>query len=157
MCRALDVRNIDDGFEPKIHMDKKAIRARVSEIQYQLTRYPKIEQKHNGDMYKKFKKGTYNCAVCNEYLFNSEHKYKTDYGYPIFNTASENVYVVKHREKLGRDGTQERSYLRCANCGAYLGVVYFKDPLSETGFRYSLNTHCIKFHKINKKVSKIMS
>lgn len=155
----LDDTDYEDGFVPTVRLERERIRAKVNSVVFYLTKYPRIEQKFNGKMHKNIKKGTYNCVICNEHLFDSSQKYETDFGFPTFHTASENVYQVTLPGKIKNSevNKQVRHFLRCKHCGAYLGVVFLDDTTSETGKRYSVNAYALKFWKDGKKVEALLS
>ena len=129
------------------------MKKRLSSIQFFNTQNYKIEQPNSGKHQKNFKEGTYHCVVCDTHVFSSEHKYKTRTGYATFTHATDEVGIRPGRTAHGKKEYRlERSHIRCINCGANLGVLYFDDKASATGNRYSPNGNSLKFHKAKKVV-----
>ena len=125
------------GFEPKDRIPQWEIKERLSEQQYLVTQFSQGEYPYSGDYNNFFGEGNYNCIVCDEKLFKSDHKYNTTLGFAAFNEAIGDIY------ELALDFGKINE-ARCKNCGAYLGDIV-DDPKSITGKGYLVNSASIRF------------
>lgn len=87
-------------------------------------------------------KGRYVCAVCGEYLFDSDTKYDSGTGWPSFWDIVNKKTIKKVEDRsLG----MVRTEVLCANCGSHLGHVFPDGPNKKTGLRYCINSLSLEF------------
>jgi peptide-methionine (R)-S-oxide reductase len=85
--------------------------------------------------------GRYHCAVCDQALFSSQHKYNSGSGWPSFwQPTDEDGVETKTDYKLAVPRTE----IHCSNCGAHLGH-QFGDGPQPTGQRYCINGTVLDF------------
>ena len=132
------------GFEPKTKFDDEELKKRLTPQQYWVTQEEKTRRARYSQIYDKiFDSGKYNCVVCNEYLFSSEHKYERNMGMATFNFASGEVAEIKPSLE------SRKATARCDNCGSYLGHVFDDGAESENNKRYIINSVSLNFVKDN--------
>lgn len=112
----------------------------LSEEQYRILRQKGTEAPHTGKYNLHFEKGAYNCAACNQQLFESDNKFDAHCGWPSFDDAIDGTVD----RILDKSHGMIRTEIVCSNCGSHLGHV-FKDGLTETGERYCVNSVSINF------------
>lgn len=109
--------------------------------QYQVLRQKGTEMPHTGEYVNTFDKGYYVCAACGNKLFDSNSKFKSDCGWPSFDTAIKGSVNYHTDNSLGMSRTE----VTCAKCGGHLGHVFDDGPIETTGQRYCTNSVSIKF------------
>lgn len=114
---------------------------KLSTMQYKVTQEKHTECPFTGKFNKFKEKGTYECVVCNQELFKSEHKFESGCGWPAFYDS-----IDPNRIKEVRDETlgMIRTEVLCANCGAHLGHV-FNDGPKPTKRRFCINSVSMRF------------
>ena len=142
-AKAYEVEEKD--FKPRVIFDKEKLKEKLTELQYQVTQEAALEDRRTGLYHKHFKKGTYDCIICDVKLFSSKHKFNGDIGYPTFSTPSESVAELPNRNYTDK-------ILYCENCGSHLGSAYYgKTPWSKvkskTGKTYIVQSASLKFTK----------
>lgn len=103
------------------------------------------EPAFSGQYYDFYGNGDYVCARCNNPLFSSKAKFKSDCGWPAFD--DEYKGAVKH--VLDADGA--RTEIICNRCGAHMGHVFEGEQLTPKNTRFCVNSLSIKFVPKNKK------
>jgi peptide-methionine (R)-S-oxide reductase len=114
----------------------------LGEDQYRILRKKGTEAPHTGKYNLHFKNGEYQCAACDQKLFESDKKFESGCGWPSFDEAIEGNIEYVQDKTFG----MERTEILCANCGSHLGHV-FDDGPTETGQRYCVNSASIEFKK----------
>ena len=137
-------------FEPKEFIGEKELRNRLTPWQYNVTQLSYCDPPHTQPNTYCEEKGQYNCIVCNEHQFNSEHKID-EYGWPTFNTSKEAVKEVffQYPNSFFHPKLDDRNYrveAWCENCGAGLGQVYYSLKHT-TGKEYLIYSSALKFIK----------
>jgi peptide-methionine (R)-S-oxide reductase len=129
----------------KIEKSEEEWRKLLSEEQYRILRNKGTERPHTGKYNLHFEKGAYNCAACNQKLFESDSKFDAHCGWPSFDKSIKGTveYV------LDKSHGMLRTEIVCSNCGGHLGHV-FNDGPTETGTRYCVNSVSIDFEKDGK-------
>lgn len=109
--------------------------------QYKILRKKGTEPAFTGEYYYNKKKGTYNCAACENKLFSSDTKYDSGTGWPSFYKPMEKDSVD---EKPDNSLSMQRTEVICKKCGGHLGHV-FDDGPKPTGKRFCINSESLKF------------
>ena len=129
-------------------MDKNAaaptdaeLRARLTPLQYQVTREKGTERAFTGDYAHHKESGVYRCVCCGADLFSSTTKYDSGSGWPSFwlPLAGDNV-----RTHVDRSQGMVRTEVSCAKCDAHLGHV-FDDGPRPSGQRFCINSASLAF------------
>ena len=88
-----------------------------------------------------FKDGIYLCKACNNPLFNSNAKFKSNCGWPSFDDEIKNAIVRESDYSLG----MSRIEISCSNCKGHLGHVFNGEKLTKKNTRHCVNSLSIKF------------
>lgn len=117
-------------------------RSELSDEQYRILRTKSTEAPHTGKYNLHFENGAYNCAACNQQLFESNSKFDAHCGWPSFDDSIEGTV----ERILDKSHGMLRTEIVCSNCGSHLGHI-FNDGPTETGERFCVNSVSIKFDK----------
>ena len=117
-------------------------RARLTELQYRVTRESGTERPNTGTLYMENREGDYRCICCGHLLFTSEMKYHSKCGWPAFHTEHPNAGI---RRLEDRAFGMLRVEVRCGSCDAHLGHVFDDGPNEFGGERYCINSTSMDF------------
>lgn len=117
-------------------------RSELSDEQYRILRTKSTEAPHTGKYNLHFENGAYNCAACNQQLFESNSKFDAHCGWPSFDDSIEGTV----ERILDKSHGMLRTEIVCSNCGSHLGHI-FNDGPTETGERFCVNSVSINFDK----------
>jgi len=130
----------------KIEKSEEEWRSELSEEQYRILRTKGTEAPHTGKYNLHFDNGAYNCAACNQLLFEGDSKFDAHCGWPSFDDSIKGTV----KRILDKSHGMLRTEIICSNCGSHLGHV-FNDGPTETGERYCVNSLSIDFNAENDK------
>lgn len=110
--------------------------AELTPEQYAVCRCGGTEPAFTGKYWDTKTDGIYECAACEQPLFDSETKYDSGSGWPSFwAPINDDVVSEKRDTSLGMVRTESL----CSRCGSHLGHVFPDGPLP-TGLRYCMNS-----------------
>ena len=86
-------------------------------------------------------KGVYVCKACNNPLFNSDSKFKSNCGWPSFDDEIDKAIIRKLDYSLG----MKRVEICCSNCNGHLGHIFEGEGLTDKNIRHCVNSLSILF------------
>tara|TARA_B100000780_G_scaffold52447_1_gene32494 strand:+ start:633 stop:1031 length:399 start_codon:yes stop_codon:yes gene_type:complete len=86
-------------------------------------------------------KGVYVCKACNNPLFNSDSKFKSNCGWPSFDDEIDKAIIRKLDYSLG----MKRIEICCSNCNGHLGHIFEGEGLTDKNIRHCVNSLSILF------------
>ena len=129
------------SMDEKIAKDDKEWKEDLSPEVYHITREKGTERAFTGKYWDFHGKGMYNCACCENELFDSETKFDSGSGWPSFYRPISGEMIEEEKDmSFGMIRTE----VKCGKCGAHLGHV-FEDGPKPTGLRYCINSASLKF------------
>ncbi|MDG1426921.1 MAG: methionine-R-sulfoxide reductase [Flavobacteriales bacterium] len=99
------------------------------------------EQAWTGEYNKFFEKGLYVCRACNNPLYNSNSKFRSNCGWPSFDDEIKGAVIRIPDFSLG----MKRVEICCSNCKGHLGHVFEGERLTEKNIRHCVNSVSIRF------------
>jgi len=85
--------------------------------------------------------GMYVCKACNNPLFNSDSKFKSNCGWPSFDDEIDKAIIRKHDYSLG----MKRIEICCSNCNGHIGHIFEGEGLTDKNIRHCVNSLSILF------------
>ena len=88
----------------------------LDELQFRVLRMKATEEMHSGKYNDHDEAGTYVCRGCAQPIYSSQHKFKSDHGWPAFADNFEGA--------LTRLGDRRKTEIVCSGCGGHVGHVF---------------------------------
>jgi len=99
------------------------------------------ERAFSGNYVDLYEAGLYVCKACNNPLFKSESKFKSNCGWPSFDDEINNSLIrIQDNSYL-----MQRVEICCANCNGHLGHVFEGEELTKKNIRHCVNSISIRF------------
>ena len=99
------------------------------------------ERAWSGDYLANTNNGLYVCKACNNPLFNSDSKFKSNCGWPSFDDEIDKAIIRKQDYSLG----MKRIEICCSNCEGHLGHIFEGEGLTDKNIRHCVNSLSILF------------
>lgn len=125
-------------------------KARLTDLQYYVTRQKGTERAFTGAYWDTKTTGTYKCVCCGEPLFTSEEKFDSHCGWPSFFQPIGGLKDPRIAEHRDTTHGMLRTEVTCKKCGAHLGHVFDDSPQTPTGLRYCINSASLQLEEKKK-------
>ena len=119
-------------------------RARLTPLQYNVTRKRGTERSFSGEYLTNTRPGIYCCIGCGSPLFDAQAKFDAASGWPSFRSALRPDCI---RTEEDHAWFRERTAAACSACGSHLGHVQYDDENAPApgGPYYCINSAALLF------------
>jgi len=124
--------------EISFYRDNK-MRRQLTGQEKQVIVHKATEPPFSGKYNDHFDEGTYTCKQCGKTLFESSSKFKSNCGWPSFDSQIEGAV------KWQPDADGVRTEIICTNCGGHLGHVFRGEGYTPRNIRYCVNSISMDF------------
>lgn len=121
-------------------MDKKALKQKLTPMQFYVTQENGTEPPFNNQYHDLKEDGIYVDIVSGEALFSSTDKFDSGCGWPSFTKP---IHAVK--ENFDGSHGMRRIEVRSIDADSHLGHVFEDGPLDRGGLRYCINSASLRF------------
>ena len=127
--------------EGKVVLEADAWRDFLSEEAFHILREHGTEWKGTGKLTDHKAEGTYHCAGCGLFLYDSTHKFHSGCGWPAFDDEVPNAVIRLEDRSAG----MVRTEIRCARCDGHLGHVFVGERMTKKNMRHCVNSASLVF------------
>jgi peptide-methionine (R)-S-oxide reductase len=123
---------------------KEELKAKLTPLQYHVTQEKGTERPFTSEFEHMKDAGSFQCIVCGETLFFSDHKFDSGCGWPSFFLPAAKEAIL---EKADYSHGMDRTEVTCKRCNSHLGHVFEDGPRDKTGLRYCINGASLNFKR----------
>jgi peptide methionine sulfoxide reductase msrA/msrB len=134
--------NFVKGFWDGNNAGREELRARLSDIEFEVTQNSMTEAPFENDYYDNTREGIYVDVVNGDVLFTSRDKFDAGCGWPSFTKPVEDKKIM---ERLDYSMGMTRTEVRSRGANSHLGHVFDDGPEESGGLRYCINSAALKF------------
>ncbi|WP_407392118.1 peptide-methionine (R)-S-oxide reductase MsrB [Carnobacterium jeotgali] len=127
--------------------DKNELKAKLTDIQFEVTQNEATERPFTGEYDDFYKDGIFVDVVSGKPLFSSNDKYDAGCGWPSFTKPIEEKEVI---EKMDTKFGMSRTEVRSSEANSHLGHVFTDGPQDKGGLRYCINSAALRFVPVDK-------
>ena len=99
------------------------------------------EKAWSGNYITNTEQGMYVCRACNNPLFNSDSKFKSNCGWPSFDDEIDKAII----RRMDYSFRVKRVEICCSNCNGHLGHIFEGEGLTDKNIRHCVNSLSILF------------
>jgi peptide-methionine (R)-S-oxide reductase len=131
-----------DLSKTKVQQTDAEWRARLTPIQYRVTRQQGTEPAFNNEYWNHHGDGVYFSVCSDTPLFDSRDKFESGTGWPSFTKPIEKAFIG---ETVDTSHGMRRVEVHVTVDGAHLGHVFADGPRTHGGLRYCINSAALRF------------
>lgn len=133
-----DLPVADDG---TIRISDAQWRTFLTPETFHILRESGTEPRSSGPLTDHFADGTYHCAGCGLFLYDSTHKFHSGCGWPAFDDEVPNAVLRLKDSSAG----MLRTEIRCKRCDGHLGHVFSGEKQTAKNIRHCVNSASLVF------------